>query len=133
LEGNGDPIDERVWVSEQFDDARDATRRTRLANERTYLAWWRTGLTALAVSFGAGRLVPQLSGGPNWPFQLIGIAFAIVGIAFMTYGYRRHKEVDDALSRGEYVSLTNRSAVLFAAVGALLGLATIVLVAFHPT
>jgi uncharacterized membrane protein YidH (DUF202 family) len=69
LGGNGDPIDERVWVSEQFDDARDATRRTRLANERTYLAWWRTGLTALAVSFGAGRLVPQLSGGPNWPFS----------------------------------------------------------------
>ena len=120
-------------MSEQFDDARDATRRTRLANERTYLAWWMTGLTALAVSFGAGRLVPQLSGGPNWPFQVIGIAFAIVGVAFMTYGYRRHKEVDDALSRGEYASLTNLSAVLFAALGGLLGLATIVLVAFHPT
>jgi uncharacterized membrane protein YidH (DUF202 family) len=28
----------------------DATRRTRLANERTYLAWWRTGLTALAYA-----------------------------------------------------------------------------------
>ncbi|MET0972771.1 MAG: DUF202 domain-containing protein, partial [Thermoleophilaceae bacterium] len=28
----------------------DVTRRTRLANERTYLAWLRTGLTAFAVS-----------------------------------------------------------------------------------
>ncbi|HEX6762590.1 MAG TPA: DUF202 domain-containing protein [Gaiellaceae bacterium] len=27
----------------------DATRRTRLANERTYLAWWRTGLTVGVV------------------------------------------------------------------------------------
>jgi polyphosphate glucokinase len=27
----------------------DAARRTRLANELTYFAWWRTGLTALAV------------------------------------------------------------------------------------
>src|SRR5438094_4512952 len=26
----------------KFDEALDATRRTRLANERTYLAWWRT-------------------------------------------------------------------------------------------
>src|SRR5437870_13076633 len=34
----------------KFDEALDATRRTRLANERTYLAWWRTGLTSLAVS-----------------------------------------------------------------------------------
>jgi len=25
----------------------DATRRTRLSNERTYVAWWRGGLTAL--------------------------------------------------------------------------------------
>ena len=39
----------------------DATRRTRLANERTYLAWWRTGLTALAVGIGIGKLVPERS------------------------------------------------------------------------
>lgn len=37
------------------DGAADALRRTRLANERTHLAWWRTGLAALAVSLGAGR------------------------------------------------------------------------------
>ena len=36
-----------------YDQAQDATRRTRLANERTYLAWWRTGLTSLAVSLAA--------------------------------------------------------------------------------
>ncbi len=41
----------------------DATRRTHLANERTYLAWWRTGLAALAVSLGAGKLVPPLTPG----------------------------------------------------------------------
>jgi len=42
-------------------DVADATRRTRLANERTYLAWWRTGLTALAVSIGFGKIVPGVS------------------------------------------------------------------------
>ena len=87
-------------MATEFDAARDATRRTRLANERTYLAWWRTGLTTLAVSLAAGRLVPELSGGSRWPFEAIGIAFAIVGVAFMAYGYLRHREVDDALSRG---------------------------------
>ena len=32
-----------------MDKATDATRRTRLASERTELAWWRTGLTVLAA------------------------------------------------------------------------------------
>ena len=36
----------------------DVTRRTHLANERTYLAWWRTGLGCLAAGIGAGRVVP---------------------------------------------------------------------------
>ena len=39
----------------------DATRRTRLAGERTQLAWWRTGLTSLAVGVGIGRVVPELN------------------------------------------------------------------------
>jgi putative membrane protein len=119
-------------MAAESDGALDATRRTQLANERTYLAWWRTGLTALAVSFGAGRLVPELAGGPSWPFELIGVAFAVVGIAFMTYGYFRHRQVDFALSRGERTSLPNRAAVFFAGLGGLLGFATILLVVLHP-
>ena len=39
----------------------DALRRTRLANERTYLAWWRSALTALAVAVGTGRIAPGLA------------------------------------------------------------------------
>jgi putative membrane protein len=116
----------------QVDEARDATRRTQLANERTYLAWWRTGLTTFAVSFGAGRLVPELAGGPSWPFEVIGVAFAVVGITFMTYGYFRHRSVDTALSRGEYMSLPNRAALFFAGLGGVLGFATILLVVLHP-
>jgi putative membrane protein len=119
-------------VAAEIDEARDATRRTRLANERTYLAWWRTGLTTLAVSVGAGRLVPELSGGPKWPFELIGVAFAVSGLSFMGYGYIRHKAVDEALVRGEYRGFPNRAAVAFALMGALLALATILVVLIHP-
>jgi putative membrane protein len=111
----------------------DALRRTRLANERTYLAWWRTGLTTLAVSFAAGRLVPELSQGANWPFEVIGVAFALVGIAFIAYGYLRQKDVEEAIARGEYAPLANRAALLLAGVGVLLGLATVALLVLHPT
>jgi putative membrane protein len=114
------------------DETVDATRRTRLANERTYLAWWRTGLTTLAVSVGAGRLVPELTDGPSWPFELIGLAFAAFGVLFIAYGYVRHRDVEAALARGEYAGLSERVAVLFALAGALLGLATMALVVLDP-
>ncbi len=63
-------LTEAVRIGDQVDGAsrpgfmtvmalEDATRRTRLANERTYLAWWRSGLTALAVGLAAGKLVPE--------------------------------------------------------------------------
>jgi putative membrane protein len=110
----------------------DATRRTRLANERTYLAWWRTGLTAVAVGFGAGRLVPELSDGASWPFEAVGVAFALVGVAFVAFGYRRQKDVDEALARGEYASLPSPVPLAFAAAGVVLGLATIVLLLIDP-
>jgi putative membrane protein len=120
-------------AAERFDETGDATRRTRLATERTYLAWWRTGLTCLAVGFGAGRLVPDLSKGTNWPFEVIGIAFALVGVGFIVYGYVRQKQVEEALTRADYAPLKNRAALAFASVGVLLGLATMVLLLVHPT
>jgi putative membrane protein len=120
-------------MSEQrFDAVRDATRRTRLANERTYLAWWRTGLTALAVSFAAGKLLPELAKGTKWPYEAIGVAFGVVGVAFIVQGYRRQRAVDDALRRGEWATFETRDALAFALVGAVLGLATIALVIWNP-
>jgi inner membrane protein YidH len=114
------------------DDARDATRRTRLANERTYLAWWRTGLTTFAVALGAGKLVPELSSGAAWPYEVIGVGFALVGVLFIAYAYVRQKRVEDALARGDYAPFESRVGLLFAALGVVLGLATIAVVVAHP-
>lgn len=87
----------------RFDEAGDATRRTRLANERTYLAWWRTGLAALAVGFGAGKIVPGLSSGAKWPFIVLGGLYSLFGIACFAFGYWRDRAVEAAITRGEYV------------------------------
>jgi putative membrane protein len=114
-----------------FDEARDATRRTRLANERTYLAWWRTGLTTFAVSLAAGRLVPELSAGAAWPFEVIGVAFALVGLLFIGYAYVRQKQVEDALERGEFAPFGTRAGLVFAGLGMLLGVGTITVVLAH--
>ena len=44
----------------------DVSRRTLLANERTYLAWSRTGLTAFGIAIGIGAIVPAVAGGADY-------------------------------------------------------------------
>lgn len=109
-------------------EAGDALRRTRLANERTFLAWWRTGLTAFAVSLGAGKLIPELSTGASWPFEAIGAAFGVAGIALIAFAYLRQKRVEEAIARGGYAPFDPRAGLAFALVGVLLGLGTILVV-----
>jgi inner membrane protein YidH len=106
----------------------DATRRIRLANERTYLAWWRTGLTAFAVALGTGRVVPELTEGAQWPYAVIGTGFALLGLAFTGYAFRRHLEVERAVSRGEYAPPDDRFLAAATAVGLLLGIALVVVI-----
>lgn len=100
----------------------DATRRTRLANERTYLAWWRTGLTSLAVSVGTGRLAPALTKGSQWPYTVTGAGFALLGIALIGFATIRHRQVERALARGDYARPDDRVVAAFTAAGIVLGL-----------
>jgi putative membrane protein len=112
-----------------FDDAvqaEDATRRTRLATERTYLAWWRSGLAALAVGLAAGKLVPELSGGAAWPYELLGVGYSLLGVAFIYWGHRRQREVEAAVERGEWAPLDARVTAAFTFAGILLGLVTVI-------
>jgi putative membrane protein len=115
-----------------FDEAQDATRRTRLANERTYLAWWRTGLTSLAVSLAAGRVVPTLSNGTAWPYEVVGAGFAILGVACIVNAYQREREIDRALQEGRFANLDPRSTILLTALGVILGLLTLALIVVNP-
>src|SRR3954453_16836356 len=81
----------------------DATRRTYLAGERTQLAWWRPGLTALAVALGVGRVVPELSGnGPRWPYVIAGVGLALWGIFAIAYGTGNREAIMRTLREGRF-------------------------------
>ena len=108
----------------------DATRRTRLATERTYLAWWRSGLTALAVGLAAGKLVPELSSGAAWPYEALGIGYSLLGLVFIGYGYRRQQLVEAALRRDEWAQFDERVAAALTIAGIVLGAATIAVLVF---
>jgi putative membrane protein len=107
----------------------DYSRRTLLANERTYLAWWRTGLTTLTVALAAARVIPELAGsGPRWPYTVLGIGFAGLGILCMAYGEYRREAVVRALKRGEFADVSTAVALTMSIGGVVLGAATLILI-----
>src|SRR5690349_20549436 len=77
------------------DDARVAAdpaptpRRTWLAAERTFLAWWRTGLAAVVAALGVGRVLPDVVDGPKWPFVALGLGYGVVAAGIFLAGARR--------------------------------------------
>jgi len=107
----------------------DATRRTRLANERTELAWWRTGLTALAVALGIGRVVPELNdSSTRWPYVVAGVGFALWGILAIAHGSRRSTAVERVLEAGGFPEPPGWERSALAGGGIALGLLTAVLI-----
>ena len=108
----------------------DATRRTYLASERTQLAWWRTGLAALAVALAVGRVVPALDDNAvDWPYTVLGVAFALYGIVLIGYGNLRATAVGRAVSEGEFALPSAAISAALGVAGALLGVATAIVVA----
>jgi uncharacterized membrane protein YidH (DUF202 family) len=79
----------------------DATRRTRLANERTFLSWWRTALGSQGVAIAVGKVIPEVSAGPHWPYVVLGALLALLGAALGAIGWWRYSVVNHALTGGE--------------------------------
>ncbi len=112
-----------------MDEATDATRRTRLASERTELAWWRTGLAALAVAIGVGRVVPELSDtATRWPYVAVGVCFGLYGLALFAYGSHRRRGLEQALDEGRFPKPLPYAHEALVAGGIVLGLLTVALV-----
>jgi putative membrane protein len=104
----------------------DPGRRTLLAVERTYLAWWRTGLTAFAVALATARVVPELAKSKvQWPYTVLGIGFALMGIACVGYAEQRrragaHEDARPSIALGLTIG------------GALLGVGLVIVLAIEP-
>ena len=75
----------------------DVSRRTRLAAERTWLAWWRSGIAATAASLAVGAFAPDLIEGSKWPYVILGIGYAGLAVSMFVMGEVRKRAVDRAL------------------------------------
>jgi uncharacterized membrane protein YidH (DUF202 family) len=106
----------------------DQARRTSMAAERTWLAWWRTALGASAGALGVGRLAPELLHVAAWPYVLLGCGYASLAIGLLIAGAVRQRDLERALRTGGHVPLRFRTVGLFTAGGVALAFTTVVLV-----
>jgi inner membrane protein YidH len=108
----------------------DVTRRTRLAAERTWLAWWRSGIAAATAALAVGGLVPELVEGAGWPYVVLGSGYALAAIAMFGLGALRKRAVDRALDMGRYDHLPLAWAVVLSIGGVGLAAATLLFIIF---
>jgi uncharacterized membrane protein YidH (DUF202 family) len=106
----------------------DQERRTSMAAERTWLAWWRTALGATAGALAVGRFAPKLLDVAPWPYILLGCGYAALAVALSIVGARRQRELEHALHTGSHAPLKYRTVALFTVGGVALSLLTVVLV-----
>ena len=66
--------------------ADDVTRRTYLAAERTWLAWWRSGIAAAAAALAVGAVVPDVVEGAGWPYVALGCGYALASLTVFALG-----------------------------------------------
>jgi uncharacterized membrane protein YidH (DUF202 family) len=106
----------------------DQARRTSMAAERTWLAWWRTALAASAGALAVGRLAPEVLDVAPWPYIVLGCGYAALAVGLLFSGAQRQRDLERAMRTGDHVPLPFRTVLLFTAGGVLLALMTVVLV-----
>jgi len=106
----------------------DQARRTSMAAERTWLAWWRTALGASAGALAVGRFAPELLEVAAWPYMLLGIAYASLAVGLLIVGAHRQRELEHALETGGHAPLRFRIVGVFTVGGVALAVMTVVLV-----
>lgn len=116
-------------VADPVPTSEDVTRRTWLAAERTWLAWWRSGIGVGAVALAVGRLLPGLTHGSRWPFRGVGIGYGVLSLTILVVGAIRHHRGSSALRRGSFDELTPRLVFWLTAGAVALSVGAIILVA----
>ena len=106
----------------------DQARRTSMAAERTWLAWWRSALAASAGALAVGRLAPDLLHVAPWPYILLGCGYASLAVGLLIVGARRQRDLEHALRTGHHVPLPFRTVGTFTVGGVALAVLTAVLV-----
>lgn len=76
--------------------------RTHLANERTFLAWSRTGFTTIALGLGAAQLLEERRVAGLAINQAIAVTLVLFGLVLVGLGRWRYRQTAIGLRDGNY-------------------------------
>ncbi|CAL9377654.1 YidH family protein [Streptomyces sp. NPDC101145] len=121
----------RLWLSPQRvrEEGETPDYRFSLANERTFLAWLRTGLALVGGGFAVDQFLPGL----RWGVR-VGMALVLLGAGALCAlrAVNHWVRCERAMRRGEDLPVSRFPAVLSLAVG-LVALAMVLVVLFGWT
>jgi putative membrane protein len=103
-----------------------------LAAERTWLAWWRSGIATAAAAIAVGGVVPQLVSGERTPYTVLGTGYALLAVGIFVGGAIRHLQVRRQLEHGGYAGMEPSWVVGLTVAGSLLALGTLVIIIVQP-
>jgi len=87
-----------------------------LANERTYLAWVRTGLVVITLGFAVARFGLALTAVEVLPgirySAIVGIALVLLGGTIELFAFQRYKSNQKTISSDTYTPSSSAEAIL---------------------
>jgi putative membrane protein len=92
--------------------------RFTLANERTLLAWLRTGLALVAGGLAVATYAPDL--GARWASAVVALALVATGLGTAVAGYRRWRGNEAAIAADEPLPESRLAPAVFGTVGTVL-------------
>jgi uncharacterized membrane protein YidH (DUF202 family) len=104
----------------------DPSRRTYFAEERTLLAWWRSGMAAAAVALGVGAILPKLGDVPRARFEALGVGYGVLALIFVIGGSVRARQSRRALAQNSYAELPGWEVMAITAYMSVLVILTVV-------
>jgi len=110
MSGSADPKDRYTVPMKPEQENVGATARDQLANERTFLAWVRTGLGLVGIGVVLAKWVEK-----GRQTELGGLAFVVCGAGLLVYAFHRYRTVTAMLARGKYAVARGGPLVLTAA------------------
>jgi uncharacterized membrane protein YidH (DUF202 family) len=113
-------------VSEPADE--DVTRRTLLAAERTWLAWWRSGIAAATAAVAVGGVVPELVDEGRTPYVILGVGYAALAAGVFAAAAIRRRRVERALRHGEWAGVGEGGVLALTVVAMALALGTLAVI-----
>ncbi|WP_027944593.1 YidH family protein [Amycolatopsis taiwanensis] len=112
-----------------YEEGEEPDYRFTLANERTFLAWLRTGLALVAGAVALTQLVPS--------FPVAGLRtglaalLAVAGTLLSAVAYRRWARIQQAMRLGHPLPMDRFPAVV-GGIAALVGAVVVFVVLMHP-